>query len=76
MISNNRNSSLKESLLGAMKRNLNAPMLVNEGLSPRVIADMLVKNFVKSAIDEREMSVFESYEQNVVDILQRSCTCE
>lgn len=66
MISSNRLPSLKESLLGAVKRNLNAPMLVNDNMSPKVMAEFLVKNFVKSAIDEECMDIFESYVRNPV----------
>lgn len=57
MISNNRVASLKESVLGAVKRNLNAPMLMNERYSEKELANLLVKNFIKSAVDERNAFV-------------------
>nr|QNJ34552.1 ORF2 [Bemisia tabaci virga-like virus 1] len=68
LVPSRRTNSLKESLLGAMKRNLNAPVLINEELSETKLAHYMVDNFINSAIPEDKMSLFESYKDNPIGI--------
>lgn len=63
-----KNPSQKESLLGAVKRNLNAPKLANAALSPAAIGKALFDNFVKSAIDPAKQHVAEAFRDDVVNI--------
>ncbi|MFZ6775146.1 hypothetical protein ACO0LB_20850, partial [Undibacterium sp. SXout7W] len=50
--------SQKESILGAIKRNLNAPLLRNAALSEEAIGELLFKNFERSAIDETKATIY------------------
>lgn len=68
MIPSDRLPSQSESLLGAIKRNLNAPELVNKMLSPRKLAEIMVKNFVNSAIPEANRAMFESFKDNPIEL--------
>jgi hypothetical protein len=61
IIPSDRLPSQSESLLGAIKRNLNAPELVNKMLSPRRLAEVMVKNFINSAIPEENRAMFDSF---------------
>lgn len=60
--------SQKESILGAIKRNLNAPLLRNAALSEEAIGDLLFKNFERSAIDETKTTIYESYADDPINI--------
>lgn len=60
--------SQKESLLGAIKRNLNAPLLRNAALSEEAIGELLFKNFERSAIDETKVAIYESYADDPINI--------
>lgn len=60
--------SQKESLLGAIKRNLNAPVLRNPTMSEEAIGDSLFLNFERSAIDETKMALYESYRDDPIGI--------
>nr|UDL14011.1 MAG: RNA dependent RNA polymerase [Xiangshan martelli-like virus 3] len=68
MISNNRLASQKESILGAVKRNLNAPNLVNPDIEPDQLAKKLFKNFVKSVVKENAMDVFDNFKKDPIEL--------
>nr|QHA33746.1 polyprotein [Atrato Virga-like virus 4] len=60
--------SQKESLLGAMKRNLNAPQVANQNLSPEAIGERLFLNFVRSGIDPRKAHIVDMYQNDPVSL--------
>nr|QHA33738.1 polyprotein [Atrato Virga-like virus 2] len=60
--------SQKESILGAIKRNLNAPELTNPALSPKEIGYMLFENFQLSGIDPSKLHVYNSFADDKVSI--------
>lgn len=60
--------SQSKSLLGAIKKNLDVPELVNENLSPRRLAEVMVKSFINSAIPEENRTMFESFQDNPIEL--------
>nr|QHA33734.1 polyprotein [Atrato Virga-like virus 1] len=60
--------SQKESLLGAIKRNLNAPELANPSLCPEEIGRALFVNFERSGIDPLKRHIYQAYRDDPVDI--------
>uniref|UniRef100_A0ABD2XLJ3 RNA-dependent RNA polymerase alsuviricetes domain-containing protein n=1 Tax=Trichogramma kaykai TaxID=54128 RepID=A0ABD2XLJ3_9HYME len=60
--------SQKESILGAMKRNLNAPCFANKDLSPQVLGENLAKNFLRSAIPPHKRALFEVYRNDPIQV--------
>ncbi|CAB0038211.1 unnamed protein product [Trichogramma brassicae] len=60
--------SQKESILGAMKRNLNAPCFANKDLSPQVLGENLAKNFLRSAIPPHKRALFEAYRDDPIQV--------
>lgn len=60
--------SQKESILGAVKRNLNAPVLRNIMLSEEAIGELLYKNFERSAIDPVKQHIYETYADDPIGI--------
>lgn len=60
--------SQKESLLGAVKRNLNAPRLANDDLDADCIGTALFKNFILSAIPSHNMAVLDALWKDTVSI--------
>lgn len=68
MMPADRKASQRESLLGAVKRNLNAPVLINEKLSPRAMAEFIVENFVNSVVPDESRAMFDSFEENPVEL--------
>lgn len=56
----NRRPSQRESILGLAKRNLNAPKLMND-MDPDTLGKLLFRNFVRSAIKDDAVSIFDSY---------------
>nr|WPV62267.1 MAG: RNA-dependent RNA polymerase [Wufeng shrew martellivirus 1] len=60
--------SQRESVLGAMKRNLNAPVLTAGRIDPVVLGRKLFDNFVLSAIREDARACFEEFENDTVRV--------
>lgn len=60
--------SFKESLLGAVKRNLNAPKLANDALDPDCIGRALFTNFIRSAIPAENLALLDMLSADTVSL--------
>nr|QHA33742.1 polyprotein [Atrato Virga-like virus 3] len=60
--------SQKESVLGAIKRNLNSPQLANQNLSPEALGERLFLNFTRSGIDQSKLHLIDMYQKDPVTI--------
>lgn len=59
--------SMIETVCGLMKRNLNAPCLLND-MSPKQLGKYLFVNFERSCIDDELLSMYDSFQDDIVDI--------
>lgn len=63
--------SQKESMLGAIKRNLNAPDLVNPNLIAEELGDRLFENFIRSGIDKSKEHLVYEYQRDPITVSSR-----
>lgn len=63
-----RVASQRESVLGALKRNLNAPKLTSDSIDPVYLGKKLFRNFVRSVVPDENMSAFEGFVEDTVRV--------
>ena len=68
MMPSRRVNSQREGLLGAIKRNLNAPVLADTRTTAQFIGECTAKNFIKSVVDPTKVWMMDSFLHDPIDL--------